>query len=295
MIPAQAVSATYYKFQIGQFNCISVSDGTFDYDPAALFNNLDEEETIGYLGNYPLVDGKIRSPYTFLYVDTGKNKILTDMGAGKLGPNTGLLLDNLRRAGIDPEEIDAVFITHAHPDHIGGTLNASGRPNYPNATYYIWKDEWDFWFSEKAYQEVVEHYSAILHADIFMKAARGQLGPVQRSVVKLTGDGEVLPGVKVHFTPGHTPGHMAVSFESGGEKLYFVGDAMVFSCMIEHPEIEPIFDIIAHKADETRKELCNLLAEERALVLAQHFPPFPSLGYIESSGEAWSWKPLEAS
>jgi glyoxylase-like metal-dependent hydrolase (beta-lactamase superfamily II) len=282
----------YYRFKIGHFECISVSDGTYDYVPSSLFKTLAEEEIINYLDDYPLVSGKIRSPYTFLYVDTGKNKVLTDMGAGNLGPDTGRLLQNLIAAGIDPEDIDTVIITHAHPDHIGGTLNGEGRPNFPKASYYIWKEEWDFWFSDEAYQKVVEHYSAILQPEIFMKAARGQLGPVKERIHMLTEEGEILPGIYIHSTPGHTPGHMAVSFSSEGEELFFVGDAMVFPFMIEHPEVVPVFDIIPDLAGQTRQRLCRMLADRSAWVLAQHFPPFPSLGHIVRSGDIWNWRPV---
>jgi len=283
---------SYYKFMIGGFEFIAISDGTFDYETRSLFSSLTEEEANNFLSDYPQAEGKIKSPYTFLYVNTGRNKILTDMGAGNLGPNTGKLVKNLKLAGIDPEDIDSVIITHAHPDHIGGTLDRSGKPNYPNATYYIWKDEWDFWFSDEAYQKVAEHYSAILHADIFMKAARGQLGPVQDRVVKITKEKEILPNVHVHFTPGHTPGHMAVSFSTESETLFFIGDAVVFPFMIEYPEIEPVFDIIPYLANQTRKELCGMLAEQCAWVLAQHFPPFPSLGHVVKEGETLKWEPV---
>jgi len=76
----------------------------------------------------------ITSPYTFLFVDTGKNKVLVDMGAGKLGPDTGKMVDNLKFAGIQPEEIDTVIISHAHPDHIGGTLDERGNPKVKSCT-----------------------------------------------------------------------------------------------------------------------------------------------------------------
>jgi glyoxylase-like metal-dependent hydrolase (beta-lactamase superfamily II) len=156
----------------------------------------------------------------------------------------------------------------------------------------MWKDEWDFWFSDEAFQKVTEHYSAIVQPEVFMKAARGQLGPVRDRIELLTEESEVLPGVRVHATPGHTPGHIAVSFCSDGEELFFVGDAVVFPCFIEEPDILPVFDIIPDQADSTKRRLCNLLAERGAWVVAQHFHPFPSLGHIVKQGEGWLWQPI---
>ena len=289
----EAKEGYLYRFRIGQFDCISVSDGTYDYTPSTLFKDLSEDEVIQYLKDYPLVSGKVRSPYTFLFVDTGEHKVLADMGAGKLGPDTGNLTSNLKAAGIEPGEIDTIIITHAHPDHVGGTLDDFGDPKYPNANYFIMKEEWEFWFSDEAYQKVAEHYSAILQPEVFMKVARGQLGPVKDRMKLLTGNSEIVPGVHVHAAPGHTPGHMAVSFSSLGEELFFIGDAIVFPFMIEHPEVVPVFDIIPDMADQTRRKLCNQLTEKDAWVLAQHFPPFPSLGHIQKSGKVWKWKPLK--
>lgn len=288
----QQLNTDFYRFKIGRFNCISVSDGTFDYDPMHLFPDLTDDQVKEILSSRQLRTDKIVSPYSFLFVDTGKHKVLCDMGAGKLGPDTGKLIRNLKLAGVQPEEIDTIFITHAHPDHIGGTLNDEGQPNYPNARYLMWKDEWDFWFSDDAFNKVAEHYSAILRPEVFMKAARGQLGPIRERIELLIEESEVLPGVRVHATPGHTPGHIAISFFSEGEELFFVGDAIVFPFLIERPDIRPIFDIIPDQADVTKRWLCDLLAEKKAWLLAQHFSPFPSLGHIAKKGEGWQWQPV---
>jgi glyoxylase-like metal-dependent hydrolase (beta-lactamase superfamily II) len=282
----------FYRFKIGRFDCISISDGTFDYNPMHLFPDLTEEQVREVLRDHHVNTDKIVSPYTFLFVDTGKHKVLCDMGAGKLGSDTGKLIKNLILAGIQPEDIDSIFITHAHPDHIGGTLNDEGNPNYPRARYYMWKDEWDFWFSDEAFKKVVEHYSAIVQPEIFMKVARGQLGPMRERIELLTEESEILPGVHVHAAHGHTPGHIAISFFSEGEELFFVGDAIVFPFLIEEPQILPIFDIIPDMADVTKRKLCDLLADRKAWVLAQHFHPFPSLGHIVKKGGGWKWQPV---
>jgi glyoxylase-like metal-dependent hydrolase (beta-lactamase superfamily II) len=290
---AQLHNEDFYWFKIGNFECISVSDGSYDYDPFHLFTNITEDRTIEILRKYNLPIDKITSPYTFLFVDTGEHKVLADMGAGNLGPNTGKLIKNLRLAGIQPEEIDTVFITHAHPDHIGGTLDDQGKPNYPNARYYMWKDEWDFWFSEEAFRKVTEHLAQILHPEIFMKIARGQLGPIKDRIELLTEESEILPGIFVHLAPGHTPGHMVVSFYSEEQELFFTSDTVVFPFLLEELDLIPVFDIIPYMADKSKHRIFDLVAERNALVLAQHFAPFPGLGHVVKKGEGWQWLPIK--
>ena len=283
----------FYQFRNGKFECISVSDGSYDYDPFHLFTNITEDQTIEILRKYNLPIDKITSPYTFLFVNTGEHKVLVDMGAGNLGPKTGKLVKNLRSAGIKPEEIDTVFITHAHPDHIGGTLNDKSIPNYPNARYYMCKDEWDFWFSDEAFRKVVEHYSQILNPEIFMKVARGQLEPIKDNIELITGESEILPGIYIHLAYGHTPGHMVVSFFSEDQELFFTSDTVVFPFLLEELDLIPVFDIMPDMANESKHRIFDLVAERDALVLAQHFGPFPSLGHVVKKDKGWLWQPVE--
>ena len=271
-----------YRFNLGGFECICFNDGGLDYKPSDFFKNVPTEELNEVLKKQKLPLDSIYTPYTHLFVNTGKHRILVDMGAGKVLPNNGNLPISMRSVGIEPEDIDTVFITHAHPDHIGGTLDDSGNLVYANAQYYIWKEEWDFWFSDSALEKTPE---------FFVKTAREQLNPIKDRVTFLEEESEVLPDIGVLFAPGHTPGHMVVVFAAGKEKLYYVADTVLYPLHLEYPDWVPIYDILPEIAALSKNRIFNLVAEEEALVIGQHFTPFPSLGKVVKKERGWLWVP----
>jgi len=272
-----------YRFNVGNFKCICINDGGHYYLPEQFFKNVEKEQLDSILQKHNIPTDQIYTPYTHLIVDTGIHKVLMDMGAGKKLPNNGNLVKNMKSAGIEPFEIDSVFITHAHPDHIGGTLNDEGLPIYSNAQYYIWKDEWEFWFSENAFDKT---------SVFFVNVAREQLGPIKDRMIQLDKESEILAGIRVISAPGHTPGHMVVSFVSEGEKLYYIGDTVLHPLHLEHPDWLPIYDILPEKAAESKIKIFNLVSDENALVIGQHFTPFPSLGHIIKQDVGWKWIPI---
>ena len=85
------------------------------------------------------------SPYPSLLIDNGTSRVLVDAGAGKLGPDTGKLIERLRKTQVEPEDIDIVIFTHIHPDHVGGAVDSDGEKTFRNARYVCAKREWDFW------------------------------------------------------------------------------------------------------------------------------------------------------
>ena len=272
-----------YRFRVGAFDCLALSDGTKDYVPEHFFVNAPMEEVAAALRERGLTPDPVTTPYTYLLVDTGQNRVLVDMGAGHLAPTTGRLVSNMEAAGISPATIDTVMITHAHPDHIGGTLDDEGNPVYANARYYIWKEEWAFWSERDSYGQVPESFFA---------AARRNLGPVRDRLRLVDEEGEVLPGVGLIAAPGHTPGHVVVSVGSGDELLLYVGDTVLHPLHLEHPDWLPIYDILPEQAAESKRRVFDLAADSQALVLGQHFPPFPGLGYVTRLGEGWTWQPI---
>lgn len=277
-------SEHYYRFKMGNFDGVCLSDGGYNYPPQNFFANVPIEQVEALLQQHNLPTDHIWTPYTYLYVNTGEHKVLVDMGAGDLYDTTGELLHNMNAAGIAPAEIDSIFITHAHPDHIGGALDKDGKPVYPHARYFIWKDEWEFWFSANAAEKASEE---------FVTFARKYLEPLQDRVSLIDHESDILPGIHMIPAPGHTPGHAVVSFSSEGEELLYIGDTVLFPLHLEHLDWLPIYDILPEKADPSKHRIFDYVAEKNTWVIGQHFPPFPSLGHVVKKGVGWQWRPIE--
>jgi len=285
-----------YRFKVGDFQCMAVSDGTHTYAPPTfpppaifLFANAPREcleQTLREHNLYPEQWAEWVSPYICLAVNTGQHQVLVDTGADGLGPNTGKLVQNLKAVGIAPKDIDTLIITHGHPDHIGGNTDSEGRPTFPNARYVMWHDEWHFWTSEQAETKLDEHVKEVL-----LKFARKNLPPIQGQLELVDHETEIVSGIRALAAPGHTPGHMALAISSGGEQLLCVSDAVLHPIHLEQPEWYSAVDFAPEQMVATRRGLLKRAAADKALVLAFHFP-FPGLGHVSQSGDTWQWQPI---
>ena len=274
------------RFRVGDVECIAVSDGTFSYPIGWLFSNVPAEQVESSLRDRKLPTSHVESPYTCLLLKSGKRSVLIDTGADGLAPTTGNLLRNLEAEGVSPEEITDVILTHGHPDHIGGVLDAGGQPAFPSARYVMSRTEWNFWNDPTALHDSAmdEHMKQLL-----VGCAKKNLPPLQSHMELFDGEKEIVPGIHAIPAPGHTPGHIALLISSANTQLLHISDAVLNPLHMENPSWRSVFDLDPDCAAITRRGLLDRAAAEKVSVLAYHFP-FPGMGRVESRGDAWAWE-----
>lgn len=270
-----------FRFALGNFQCALIKDGTHAYaDPThLLFPNAPTKELAGELAasglspdNWPTWISR----YTCLLIDTGKQRILMDTGAGNMLPETGMLEKSMRTAGIDPASIDCVLISHAHPDHTGGA-NLS-----PNARIVMSRKEWLFWTEKPELPRLPDDFRTLL-----TDMVSSLLAPLRDRVELVDGDTDIAPGVRLVEAPGHTPGHMALLATSDEKHLIYAGDAVIHPIHIRNPHWSPLVDVMPEAAAQTRNRLLSHATDTNAAFFGFHLP---QLGRIVRTETGFDWE-----
>jgi glyoxylase-like metal-dependent hydrolase (beta-lactamase superfamily II) len=274
----------FYRVMLGDFEITVISDGTFREPVDTLLTN-----TTKAVVDQELKENFESSPYEMsdncFVVNTGRKLILIDTGAGSLmGPTLGHLLPNLAAAGYRPEQVDEVYITHLHPDHIGG-LAHDGQRTFPNAILRIDQADVDYWLSGENLARASEQEKP------FFQGARDSVVPYKNTgkLKTFSGDGELSPGISSEAAHGHTPGHSMYEIQSHGQTLEIIGDLVhVVEVQFAHPDVSIVFDSDSAMALNVRKKFL-LDASEKGILLGSSHVSFPGLGHVrrESSGYAW--------
>jgi glyoxylase-like metal-dependent hydrolase (beta-lactamase superfamily II) len=264
-----------HSFQHGEFDVTVLSDGYISIPAEIMVSDARPSQRETILERLSACAGMVEFKTNVPLIRTGDDIIIVDVGAGaKYQFSDGKLSSNLAASGIDPISITKVVFTHAHPDHIWGTLNDDGSLRFPNATYYVGKAEWAFWMDPDYKTNMPE----MLHD--FARGAQRDLGAVRDRVVLLKPGDDVVTGMRALDTAGHTPGHL--SFElSGGDGLIITADATTNQIVsLEHPEWKFGYDTIPDLAIQNRVRLVDRAATDRTKLLGYHWA-HPGVGYVE--------------
>jgi glyoxylase-like metal-dependent hydrolase (beta-lactamase superfamily II) len=222
-------------------------------------------------------------------VNTGSKLVLVDTGTGALGgPTLGGIVNNLKAAGYQPEQVDEIYITHMHFDHVGGLMSGD-KLTFPNAVVRADQHDADFWLSQANLDKAPEAMKG------FFKGAQASLNPYVAAgkFKSFNGDTDLVPGVKAMSTYGHTAGHTVYAVESKGQKLVLWGDLMhVPAVQFQHPEVTIQFDTDSKAAAKERKKAFADAAKQGYLVGVAHLP-FPGLGHLRSEGKGYAYVPVD--
>lgn len=275
----------FHRFEVGDLQVSAVFDGATRLPFDQLMTGASPAEI-----RRKLAKGGVASPTdtpvnTYL-VDTGERRILVDAGAGRnFGGDCGKLHAHLKAAGYEAGDIDAVVLTHMHPDHVGGLVR-HGRIAFPKAELFVSQADLDYWFDEAR-----EAQAPRGRKKIFKQSKAGVTPYLEREKVRPFAPGEILPGVTAIAAPGHTAGHSLLRFESAGEAIVFFGD-LAHSAKVQMPDPSVAIELDSDPSEAvvTRKAWFARFAREAALVAGAHMT-FPGVGRVGPKGDAFEWLP----
>ena len=277
---------------VGGIRVTTVADGERRFPlPDGLVANASHSDVSAALAAAGLKPDELAVYFNPVVIDTGAGRALVDTGFGAAageapGATTGLLLRSLGAAGIDPDSIDAVVISHFHGDHVAGLATPSGAPAFPRARVLVPAPEWAFWMDDDAMKAAEGRI-----AETF-KSNRDVFAAVKDKVSQFAWGDEILPGVTAEGTPGHTPGHTSFLVRSGGQSLFIQSDVTNNPALfLVHPEWHVGFDQNGPEAERTRRRVYDRMAAERVPVQGFHFP-FPARGVVEKDGAGYRLVPM---
>ena len=290
--PAPPVTTTqapgFYRFKVGGFTATTVHDGFASRPVEGLVVNKPLPEVQAAFRDAFLPTDTIRIPFTVTFIDTGRDLIAFDSGNGAVAvPTMGKLWGNMAAAGLDPDRVTHVVMSHFHGDHIGGLLDAAGAAKYRNAEVVVPEVEWRFWNDAGN-----EARSPAGQKANFANTAK-RFAPYKDKVRVVAEGAEVLPGVQAVAAYGHTPGHTCYHIADGGAEMMFVADCTNRPVpLADHPDYHISYDFDGDLAEVARRRIYDRVSADRMAVTGYHFP-FPAYGHMETTAAGYHFVPVE--
>jgi glyoxylase-like metal-dependent hydrolase (beta-lactamase superfamily II) len=258
------------SFRLGELKLVALRDelNVLPNDANVVGLGRDPAEVSAVLQAAGAPADKITLGVDALLAEGGGRVMLFDTG---LGPGVhGALPQSLAQAGVSPDAVTDIFITHSHGDHVGG-LVADGRLAFPHAVIHMSATEW-------AWMQRQPNAAALV----------GALAPQVRPFAP---GAAIVPGVSAVALPGHTPGHVGYEIVSGSQHLFDMGD-LAHSAIVSlaKPDWAIAYDSDKAEGEATRRATLARLAVSRERVFAPHFP-FPGVGRIAVVGDGFAFRP----
>lgn len=277
----------FHRFSVGEIEVTQILDGAIEraHDPGFI-RNASVEETKAALRAAGLPEDKVPNMYTVTVLRLGERLHLFDSGNGlAAGPNVGRLGENMRAAGLDPSRIDAIIVTHFHPDHIFGLMTKENAQVYADKEIIVPEAEYAFWTDPGVTAKLPE-------------ARQGLARRIQatftgwKNIRRHSGEAEVVPGIRAVSTPGHTPGHTSYHVSSGNQQLMVLGDLTNIPALnLRNPGWHLAFDHDAQLAEATRRRMFDRIAADRITVTGYHWG-MPGAGRVEKDGSGYVLVPV---
>ena len=263
---------------VGTVNVTTLRDGERTLPPEALKNLSDED--------IQKINSDENQSFTFTnfnacVIQNGKQNLLVDTGCGSLfGPTCGFILDALDELGLATDDITDIFITHLHPDHIGGCIDEDGSAVFKNANFKILEEEYSFWTSK-------EFGSDEINGRDWSSLAKNVVSTYDAQLEVLSSNKDIISGVSTVRLPGHTPGHAGFRVDDGNQSMFHMGDILhVPNLQLKDPNISTLFDVDPESALNSRKYALDMASSDNLLCTSGHMVE-PKFIHLEKRGSSY--------
>lgn len=274
--------AAPFAFKVGAVELTVVSDGVMHIPLSFALPSIDAKSAGDLLAGSGASTDALVAQVNVVVLKTANRLVLVDTGGSKdFMATIGGFSGRFEQAGFKPDDVTDIILTHAHPDHLWGAIDELDESRFAKARIHMSVVERDFWMRSGVAESMPDAFKGMAAgSQRRLKIIEAQINAVQPGT-------ELLPGLSLVDTGGHTPGHVALLVASGTQSLLIGGDALanpIFS--FQRPEWVWGADMDPAKAIATRKVLLDRLSVDRTALLGYHLP-WPGLGRVERKDWAY--------